>query len=186
METMKKNVKPNPKPMAIVTTKPTAPLAIIKAAETAVEAAFKAMAGILSGTPKPGTLAAAYVVIDKKWKKIVEAQRETARALLMDVVDVNGEPSTENPNTLETSVDYDGSTFRVQRRQGKFKKPDAGLVCALLGEKGLGLKEGCDEEISYVPNDEKLSALVASGKLTEEELASCFKDSPAQLVVDKL
>lgn len=53
---------------------------------------------------------------------------------------------------------------------------DPAKVQLLLRRKGLDVTSGCDPDIKYKPNVEKLIGLVATDRLTPDELTSCKYD----------
>lgn len=184
--TAAKKAAPAPKTTAITAPKKPGALATIRGAVEKATTALTEMATLLSSNPKPGPLATAYFVIDKQWKKIIEAQREEARALLLNLVQDHGEAVEGSKCDTGVNIDYDGETFRVIRRAPRSNLPDAARFNQLLQSKGLALEAGCDQEISYKPNADKIAALVASKKLTAEEVDNCRKDLPVALLVEKL
>lgn len=99
----------------------------------------------------------------KKVGDAVKARLEELREPLMAVTEASGTLKAGNKEH-----DVDGSRVVVEHRKAKL--PDSAGVTKLLQEKGISLTEAFDEVKSFQLNPSKLDFLVATGKVTKEQL----------------
>jgi len=100
----------------------------------------------------------------KKVESAVKSRLEEIREPLMAVSEAKGEKS----DTGNMELDVDGSRVVVEHRKSKL--PSAEGVTKLLLESKIPILEAFDEVKSLQLNASKLDFLVATGKLTKEQL----------------
>jgi hypothetical protein len=113
-------------------------------------------------------------VILNKLGKAIEARLKTLRIPLIAVTKANGK-SSEDSSTIKYVVD--GSSVCVERR--KKNEPDPTKLQALLVERKLDIHEAFDDVTVLQLNMSKLSYLVQTGKLKEEEVQQICAEIPA-------
>lgn len=100
----------------------------------------------------------------KKVGDAVKTRLDEIREPLMAVTEKNGEKS----ETGNMEFDVDGSRVVVEHRKSKL--PSAEGVTKLLLENKIAISEAFDEVKTLQLNASKLDFLVATGKLTKEQL----------------
>ncbi len=153
--------------------------AMIRAAVTSVEAAFKAIGYVLANNPSDGLAAECYAIINERWMKPIDELRKATRDFLVDKV------RSTTPN-LQLEVSRGVERFRIKVVSPKSSKPDAGKVLNLCEEKGIAPEQLCDQVIDHVPSMDKIEKALADGLVTEEEIGECYKSLGDRLTVEKL
>lgn len=162
--------------------------------------AFASLAKLLDGEPPLPLVQKAYYIIDKAWKKPVDAMRksinETLKQFMREHVEAvtNGEVTQEVSKPLtELQLDIGGETFKSERtvqRHTMGNAPDMADV-RLLAEK-LGLDDHlklCNEVISYEYNQQTAVAMVKSKfpKVDAEKfIDNCRAQKSESLSIEKV
>ncbi|UOF77426.1 hypothetical protein [Caudoviricetes sp.] len=172
---MSKNKKPAAhKPgAAIVQVTPSKNIVLLRTSMEAVNKGLVSMAALLSKPEIPATvLAAAYNLIDKTWKKIIEDQREAVRTALMQL---HADQEQEQLQYV-----YDGKEYTTKVTHRRETDPSPELMRAACAEKGITYESVCDELIVHEFNREK--ALKAG--FTPPELESMRKTKSVSLSME--
>lgn len=158
------------KQQSVLAKRPANNVVALGAAMKAVNDGFTQMAELLSRDITPGALAAAYNIIDKDWKKVIEFQREAVRDALLQLA----EKGTDQ-------IPYNGKHYTLKVSKSKSKLPQLAPLCAKTGltQEQLGIAT-----VTYEADPTKLEVLVAEGKLTREDIEAARKELGARLVVE--
>lgn len=145
-------------------------LVALNAAMASVTEGFAQMAALLSRDINPGALAAAYTIIDRDWKKTIEAQREAVRDALLNLAAQGTD-----------SLTYNGKGYALKVSEPKAKNPDLAVLCAKagLGQGDLGVAV-----VTYEVDPAKVAAAVAAGKLTEQDVEDARRSLGKRLSVE--
>lgn len=160
--------------------------------------AFANLAKLLDGEPPLPLVQKAYYIIDKAWKKPVDAMRksinETLKQFMREHVELNTETKQEEVKPLtELQLDIGGETFKSERtvqRHTMGNAPDMADV-KLLAEK-LGLDDHlklCNQVVSYEYNQQQAVALVKAKfpKVDAEKfIDSCRAQKSESLTIEKV
>jgi hypothetical protein len=122
-----------------------------------------ALAEVLSHNLAPADLVSVFNQL-KVFSKNLEDLEKIAKARMLAYVQEHGARISEAGSMKATVGDY--SIEATVRNSGY----DPAKVQMLLRSKDLDPVAGCDTFISYKPNNDKLAGLVASGRLTADEL----------------
>jgi hypothetical protein len=166
--------------------KPQTVLAQLRAAESAVGQALETMARLLSTNITPGQAARAYQLIDKEWKKPIEALREGARQAMMGYADENGALTKPGNPSKTATVEYGGTKYKVERRVNQASKPNEEALKQLLASKNVSPMVVYDQVVSEELNMEKVKALIVKGIITQAELDAIRPFGSPALYVEKL
>lgn len=109
-------------------------------------------------------------------EEVAKTRRESVRDTLMKVADETGTPNEKGGKKLLVG----GHTVRRECRTST--TPDEKKLMALLEQKSLALEQAFDKVTVFQPNPSKVSALVESGHLTEEEAKALYKATYALVV----
>jgi hypothetical protein len=173
------------KSAAITKTPKTTALSLYREADEHFTEALTKIAQALSNEPKPEVVAMVFHTINSKWKKLVEDNVKSAKALMAAYVEQKGE-STDNGKGKWTHLDYNGRTFRASTVKSMSTKPDVARLETLLESKNMQIMDACNRVISYEVSEEKLEALVKAGKLTEAEVLECHTVTATTTKVEAL
>lgn len=110
----------------------------------------------------------------KRVEKAVEARLKELREPLMGIAESSGTLVEDSRNM---ALVVEGSRVVCEHRKDKL--PNAAAVTKLLQENGIALSDAFDEVKSLQLNASKLSFLVQTGKLTEEQLSKLCEEELA-------
>jgi len=130
---------------------------------------LEALANRLTYDIAPADAASVYTQL-KGIEDILTDMGKLARDRLLAYVKSEGTQVTEGGSLKASFGNFEVSA--IVRSAGY----DAKKVQVMLRSKGLDATAGCDTEIKYKPNPDKLEALVSTGKMTAQELKSCKAD----------
>ena len=100
-----------------------------------------------------------------------KARRESLREHLLKAALEQGEPNGKGGQNLEVG----DHTINRQRRMAS--TPDEKKLMSLLEKRSLAIEQAFDKVTVLQPNPSKVTALVESGHLSEEEAAALYKET---------
>ncbi len=156
----------------------------IRKAVEEVDAGFERVARLLEQDLKPGPLATVYTMVDKNWKKTIEALREVARQNLLQIAQEEGEKNEEGTEQA-VHLDYGDIHFKIQRSQYRERLPNAKAFEQHLLGKGVELRKYMTPTVSYTFSEEGLAAALRDKVLTAREADDMRKVQAEQLKVTK-
>lgn len=164
--------------------KSTSSLVAFREAEKSMETSLAALASVLRGDPSAEVLTTAYNIVNGNWTKNLKDLRDVMHERLMALTVERGEDTSSGKKVL--TVSYNGNKYLAVRAVSMKKAPTPAKVVALLNEKGIDLKAGCAEVVTYVPDTEAMELLVRTGSITQEEYDATFDVHQTSLKVEKL
>ena len=135
----------------------------------AIKRGLQVLADVLTYDITPNDVSAVYLQL-KNVEDVLKDIGSLARDRLLAYIKQEGEPISEGGSLKARLGEYE--VCAIIRSAGY----DAKKVQQMLRSKGLDATAGCDTEIKYKPNPDKLEALVDTGRLTRDELKLCKVD----------
>lgn len=132
--------------------------------------------GITALTPDQYAPALEFI---RRTEDMAKSAGKIIKPLITDIVKAKGKVETEN-GTMRANVG--GYKLEIQPQSTKLNEKK---VEALLRSKNLNPETHMDTVITYSVNQGKLDRLVAEGKMTEEELATCKPDEAWKVMAPK-
>ncbi len=135
---------------------------------------LQALAATLSGHIEPVQAVGIFSQL-KQLEDVIEEMSKLTRARLLAYVQEEGVSISENGSLKAQFGEYE---IEATVRNTGF---DPAKVQALLRGKGMDVTAGCDQQITYKPNADKLHALVEMKRIASTELAACRFDKQFNL-----
>lgn len=107
---------------------------------------------------------------------VLKTRKESIRDVLLKTAQESGEPNEKGGNRLSVGHHV------VNRERRVSAAPDEKKLLALLEKKGLSPDTAFDKVTVLQPNPSKVTALVESGHLSEEEAKALYKETFACVV----
>lgn len=130
---------------------------------------LQTLAAVLSGPIEPAQVVGLFSQL-KQLQDVISGMHDLTRDRLLAHVKEVGTKVTENGTLQARLGDY--NIEATIRNTGY----DPKKVQSLLRGAQLDVTAGCDVEMKYIPNPDKLEALVEAGKLSTNDLQACRFD----------